>query len=158
MATLIIYEATIKTKCIYDEKLDAVFSLSDKPIWDTPAGSKKTLANRVLCFMLHGITSFYRILLSYYFTKQLCGRDLFARTKEVINAAESCRFLIVGIMTNNNSTNTTVFKLMGCASLSTVVKLPYDINFPKLNLCHVLKKCLESISRTRSHSRHRGNL
>lgn len=67
MATLIIDEASIKPNNIYDRKLDAVLG-----------GSKETLANRILCFVLHGITSSCRIPCSYYFTKQLNRRGLFA--------------------------------------------------------------------------------
>ncbi|KAH7958884.1 hypothetical protein HPB49_006121 [Dermacentor silvarum] len=142
MATLIIDEASIKPKCIYDKKSDAVFGLRDKPSSDTPGGSKETLANRVLCFVLHGIASSYRIPCSYYFTKQLSGRDLFAWTKEVINAVESCGFLIVRIVTDNYSANTTMFKLMGNGYLSTVVEHPHDDNrviFLSFDPCHVLK-------------------
>ncbi|KAH6940612.1 hypothetical protein HPB50_003012 [Hyalomma asiaticum] len=38
MATLIIDEASIKPKCIYDRKLDTVFRWRDKPSSDTPDG------------------------------------------------------------------------------------------------------------------------
>ncbi|KAH7953707.1 hypothetical protein HPB49_011506 [Dermacentor silvarum] len=74
--------------------------------------------------------------------RQLSGRDLFAWTKEVINAVESCGFLIVRIVTDNYSANTTMFKLMGNGCLSTVVEHPHDDNrviFLSFNPCHVLK-------------------
>ncbi|KAH9378283.1 hypothetical protein HPB48_007093 [Haemaphysalis longicornis] len=54
MASLIIDEASIRPKCIYDRKADAVFGLKDKPGGDTPSSSKEVLANRVLCFVLQG--------------------------------------------------------------------------------------------------------
>ncbi|KAH9378894.1 hypothetical protein HPB48_018341 [Haemaphysalis longicornis] len=52
-ATLIIDESSVKPKCIYDRKSHAFFGLRDKPSSDTPGGSKETLANRVMCFVLH---------------------------------------------------------------------------------------------------------
>lgn len=48
MASLIIDEASIRPKCIYDRKADAVFGLKDS---DTASSSKEVLANRVLCFV-----------------------------------------------------------------------------------------------------------
>ncbi|KAL1476480.1 hypothetical protein MTO96_036463 [Rhipicephalus appendiculatus] len=117
MASLIIDEASIKQKCIYDRKADAVFGLKDKPESSMANTAKEALANRVLCFVLHGTTSRYKIPCSYYFTKQLSGRDLFAWTKEVIAAVESCGFIIVRIVTNNYSANVTMFKHMDLRSL-----------------------------------------
>ncbi|KAL1471749.1 hypothetical protein MTO96_039763, partial [Rhipicephalus appendiculatus] len=82
MASLIIDEAAIKPKCVYDRKADTVFGLKDKPDNSAACSSTDTLANRVLCFVLHGVANPYRIPCAYYFTKQLSGRDLFAWTKE----------------------------------------------------------------------------
>ncbi|KAH6933448.1 hypothetical protein HPB50_015014 [Hyalomma asiaticum] len=141
MSTLIIDKASIKPKCIYDRKSHAVFGLRDKPSSDTPGGSKETLANGVLCFVLHGIASSYRIPCSYYFTKQLSGRHLFAWSKEVINVVESCGFFVCIVM-DNFSANTTMFKLMGSGCLWAVVEHPYDtirVVFLSFDLCHVLK-------------------
>ncbi|KAL1478898.1 hypothetical protein MTO96_052284 [Rhipicephalus appendiculatus] len=117
MASLIIDEASIKQKCIYDRKADAVFGLKDKPESSMANTAKEALANRVLCFVLHGTTSRYKIPCSYYFTKQLSGRDLFAWTKEVIAAVESCGFIIVRIVTDNYSANVTMFKHMAVEHL-----------------------------------------
>lgn len=142
MASLIVDEAAIKPKCIYDRKADAVFGLRDKPANSMPCSSRETLANRVLCFVLHGITNSYRIPCSYYFTKQLSGRDLFAWIKEVISAVESCGFVIVRIVSDNYSANTTMFKHMGNGCLSTVVNHPHDherIIFLSFDPCHILK-------------------
>ncbi|KAH9384353.1 hypothetical protein HPB48_026360 [Haemaphysalis longicornis] len=43
MASLIIDEASIRPKCIYDRKADAVFGLKDKPGGDTPSSSKEII-------------------------------------------------------------------------------------------------------------------
>ncbi|KAH6944764.1 hypothetical protein HPB50_004968 [Hyalomma asiaticum] len=141
MASLIIDEASIKPKCIYDRKSDTVFGIRDKPENTASCSKNETLANRVLCFVLHGITTSYKIPCSYYFTKQLNGRDLYAWTKDVIAAVEDCGFVIIRIATDNYSANT-MFKLMGNGSLSTVVKHPHDIEriiFLSFDPCHVLK-------------------
>ncbi|KAH6933672.1 hypothetical protein HPB50_017489 [Hyalomma asiaticum] len=142
MASLIIDEASIKQKCIYDRKADAVFGLKDKPESSMTNPPNEALANRVLCFVLHGTTSRYKIPCSYYFTKQLRGRDLFAWTKEVIAAVESCGLIIVRTVTDNYSANVTMFKLMGNGSLNTVVRHPHDTSrviFLSFDPCHVLK-------------------
>lgn len=142
MASLIIDEASIRPKCIYDRKADAMFGLKDKPGSDTASSSKEVLANRVLCFVLHGLSSKYKIPCSYYFTKQLSGRDLFAWTKEVIAAVESCGFIVARIVTDNYSANATLFKHMGNGSLQTIVSHPHDDNriiLLSFDPCHVLK-------------------
>lgn len=142
MASLIIDEASIRPKCIYDRKADAVFGLKDKPGGDTPSSSKEVLANRVLCFVLQGLSSKYKIPCSYYFTKQLSGRDLFTWTKEVIAAVELCGFVVTRIVTDNYSANVTLFKHLGSGSLQTVVRHPHDdsrIILLSFDPCHVLK-------------------
>ncbi|KAH6948094.1 hypothetical protein HPB50_022819 [Hyalomma asiaticum] len=109
----------------------------------------------VLCFVLHGTTSRYKIPCSYYFTKQLSGRDLFAWTKEVIAAVESCGFIIVRIVTDNYSANVTMFKLMGNGSLNTVVRHPHDTSrviFLSFDPCHVLKNATCSSTRVEGRS------
>ncbi|KAG0423688.1 hypothetical protein HPB47_000533 [Ixodes persulcatus] len=142
MASLIIDEAAIKPKCIYDRKSDVVFGIRDKPESGAPRTKNETLANRVLCFVLHGVASSYKIPCSYYFTKQLSGRDLYAWTKDVISAAEECGFVVIRIVTDNYSANRTMFKLMGNGSLSTIVKHPHDDErdiFLSFDPCHVFK-------------------
>lgn len=141
MASLIIDEASIKAKCIYDRKGDAVFGFKDRPD-SSSSNTQGILANRVLCFVLCGTNSQYKIPCSYYFTKQLSGKDLFQWTKEVIAAVESCGFNIVRIVTDNYSANTTLFKHMGNGSLRTVVTHPHDSNrviFLSFDPCHVIK-------------------
>ncbi|KAH7957081.1 hypothetical protein HPB52_015086 [Rhipicephalus sanguineus] len=142
MASLIIDEASMKQKCIYDKKADAVFGLKDKPESSMAKTAKEALENRVLCFELHGTTSLRKIPCSYYITKQLSGRDLFAWTKEVIAAVESRGFIIVRIVTDNYSANVTMFKHMGNGNLNTVVRHPHDANrviLLSFDPCHVLK-------------------
>ncbi|KAH7957884.1 hypothetical protein HPB52_024049 [Rhipicephalus sanguineus] len=56
MASLIIDEAAIKPKCVYDRKADTVFGLKDKPDNSAACSSTDTLANRVLCFVLHALS------------------------------------------------------------------------------------------------------
>lgn len=142
MASLIIDEAAIKPKCVYDRKADIVFGLKDKTSDSAAGSSAETLANRVLCFVLHGVANSYRIPCAYYFTRQLSGRDLFAWTKEVISAVESCGFVIVRIVTDNYSANVTMFKHMGSGCLSSVVPHPHDsdrVIFLSFDPCHILK-------------------
>ncbi|KAH9366648.1 hypothetical protein HPB48_000591 [Haemaphysalis longicornis] len=142
MASLIVEEASIKPKCAYDRKADAVYGFKDKPVNSAARTSGEALANRVLCFVLHNVTNSYKVPCAYYFKKQLSGRDLFAWTKEVIAALESCGFLIVRIVTDNYSANVTMFTHMGNGHLSTVVAHPHDPNrvmFLSFYPCHVLK-------------------
>ncbi|KAH9367822.1 hypothetical protein HPB48_008077 [Haemaphysalis longicornis] len=61
MASLLIGEAAIKPKCVYDRNSDVVFGIKDKPKNGEPRNTNETLANRVLCFVLHGVTSSYEI-------------------------------------------------------------------------------------------------
>uniref|UniRef100_A0A224YVA8 p-20 hm n=1 Tax=Rhipicephalus zambeziensis TaxID=60191 RepID=A0A224YVA8_9ACAR len=142
MASLIIDEAAIKPKCVYDRKADTVFGLKDKPDNSAACSSTDTLANIVLCFVLHGVANSYRIPCAYYFTKQLSGRGMFAWTKEVICAVESCGFVIVRVVTDNYSANVTMFKHMGNGCLSTAVPHPHDsdkVIFLSFDPCHILK-------------------
>lgn len=142
MVSLIIDEASIKPKCLYDRKADTIFGFKDRPNDGAPCSADGTLANRVLCFVLQGVTSTYRIPCSYYFTKQLSGRDLFAWVKEVIASVELCGFVVVRIVTDNYFANKTMFKLLGNGCSSTTVSHPLDndrVIFLSFDPCHILK-------------------
>ncbi|KAH6937739.1 hypothetical protein HPB50_003746 [Hyalomma asiaticum] len=140
MASLIIDEASIKQKCIYDRKADVVFGLKDKPESNMTTHRKKPLPTESSA--LFCITSRYKIPCSYYFTRQLSSRDLFAWTKEVTAAVESCGFIIVRFVTDNYSANVTMSKFKVNGSLNTVVRHPHDtirVIFLRFDPCHVLK-------------------
>lgn len=60
----------------------------------------------------------------------------------MISAVERCGFLIVHIVTDNYSANTTMFKLIGSGCLSTMVEHPHDsswVTFLRFDPFHVLK-------------------
>lgn len=69
MASLIVDEASIKSKCIYVSKADAIFGLKNKPDNIMANPPKEALTNRVLFFILHGTMTRYEIPCSYYFKK-----------------------------------------------------------------------------------------
>lgn len=130
-SSLIIDEMYIKSQLQYDKKLDNFFGSNDVKIHvaritdtskecsstnetvDETSPEKKRkkepeLANNLLCFLLVGLSTQYRLPVAFFFSRQLCGKDLFVLTKHVLAEVEAIGFKIVRIVTDNHKVNANV--------------------------------------------------
>ncbi|KAG8176027.1 hypothetical protein JTE90_024669 [Oedothorax gibbosus] len=124
-ASIIIDEMAIQPKCLYDKPSDTVFGFSsdDK--------DKKVLANRLLCFVIHGLSINYSIPCAYYFTKNLAGKKLYSLFLSVLKEVEECGFIIVRVVTDNHKTNVLFFKkLSKSKQMQHKIEHPLDENRP----------------------------
>lgn len=134
-SSLIIDEMAIQPKCQYDRGTDTVFGFTSRE-------EKKVLANRLLCFVLSGLSTSYRIPCAYFFTKNLSGKLLFELTLEVIKEVEKCGFLIVRVVTDNHKSNVVLFKKLSQGSMKPSVPHPCDesrLLFLSFDPCHIIK-------------------
>ena len=133
-ASLIIDEMAIQPKCLYDKGLDMVFGFS--------GAKKKVLANRLLCFVINGLSTNYQIPCAYFFTKNLSGKKLFSLTSKVISEVENCGFLIVRVVTDNHKSNALMFRKFSQGKIKPVIPHPCDdkrLLFLSFDPSHIIK-------------------
>lgn len=107
--SLIIDEMSIQQKVIYDKQVDKIFGLVDMGTADNTT-TVPEVANRLLCFVLRGLSTAYVIPVGYYFTRALKHDKLFSMTMEVMEAAEQAGFRVARVVTDNHQTNVALFK------------------------------------------------
>lgn len=110
--SLIIDEMSIQQKVIYDRQIDKMFGLVDVGSEDGPEQYSTTTpqgANRLLCFVLRGLSTRYVIPVGYFFTRCLKGDQLYFMTLEVMKAIEA-GYRVVRVVTDNHQTNVSLFK------------------------------------------------
>lgn len=137
--SLIIDEMAIKSEYVFDTKLDSFFG---KKSCSTNSNEENVLANRLLCFVLCGLTSTYRIPCSYYFTKQLTGKELFDMAVTVLKEIEKLGFVVVRVVTDNHKTNVAMFRLFNGGKLAEVVEHPCNSSrklFLSFDQNHIIK-------------------
>ncbi|KAH6927348.1 hypothetical protein HPB50_001999 [Hyalomma asiaticum] len=75
ICTLIVDEMCIKPKLQYNKQQDCFVGHVDMGVANEPE-SEAVLANSLLCFVINGLSTSYRIPVSYFFTKGLNGFQL----------------------------------------------------------------------------------
>lgn len=112
---------------------------------DTELGQKDTspvLANSLLCFVISGLTTPFRIPVAYYFTKGLTGNELYKLIIFVMKKVEACGFKNVRLVTDNHKVNVNAMKLLGNGLVTYRTEHPCDPDrqlFMSFDPCHVLK-------------------
>ncbi|XP_049520350.1 uncharacterized protein LOC119445244 isoform X1 [Dermacentor silvarum] len=107
--SLIIDEMAIDQKVIYDRQVDKIFGLVDMGTAEQST-SLPLVANRLLCFVLRGLSTAYIIPVGYFFTRCLKNDKLFSMTMEVMKAVEQVGFRVARVVTDNHQTNVSLFK------------------------------------------------
>uniref|UniRef100_A0A1E1X262 Putative tick transposon n=1 Tax=Amblyomma aureolatum TaxID=187763 RepID=A0A1E1X262_9ACAR len=107
--SLIVDEMSISQKVVYDRQVDKIFGLVDMGPEDQPSTAPQ-VANRLLCFVLRGLSTAYVIPVGYFFTRCLKNDKLSTMTMEVMKAVEDVGFRVLRIVTDNHQTNVALFK------------------------------------------------
>ena len=151
LCSLVVDEMSIKQQLQYDNKLDSFFGERDHLPNNTSKisedksekGKLPILANRLLCFMICGLSMKYRLPAGYFFTKQLTGSQLHTLTMSVIHQIEECGFIVLRLVTDNHKTNVCMMKkFSGSKTLKTEIPHPEDPKRPlflAFDQCHILK-------------------
>lgn len=83
LCSLIIDEISIQQKVVYDRQIDKIFGLVDMGSEDGPEEYSATtprVANRLLCFVLSGLSNRYVIQVGYIFARYLQDDQLYCMT------------------------------------------------------------------------------
>lgn len=145
--SIIVDEMAIKSQMQYDSKLDVFLGQEDvskhvQKSCNESSGKKVQLANSMLFFMIQGLSTNYRIPVAYFFSKQLCGRDLHALTLNVLKEVEAIGFSVVRIVADNHKTNVCMMKLLAGGKLTHEIPHPLCSErklFLSFDPCHIIK-------------------
>lgn len=131
--SLIIDEMAIQQKVVYDRQVDKIFGLVDMGIDSSEASSSGTpqVANRLLCFVIRGLSTAYIIPVGYFFTRCLRNDELKKMTLSVMQAIEDAGFHVTRIVTDNHKTNAALFRSMSeDKTLQHVIAHPFREDDP----------------------------
>ncbi|KAH9366530.1 hypothetical protein HPB48_010316 [Haemaphysalis longicornis] len=118
VCSLIVDEMRIKPKLQYNKQRDCFVGHVDMGVANE-AGAEPVLANSLLCFIINGLSTAYRIPVACFFTKGLNGKQLSTLTRHVMNKVEEAGFTILRFVSDNHKVNA-----------------PFLLSF---DFCHVLK-------------------
>lgn len=143
IVSMIANEMAIKERLLYNKASDKFIGIvNTEGIYDSKIGKYPTLANKLLCFVVHGLSKKFTIPAAYFFVKSLQGSDLFLLVQRVIKAVEETGFLVLRVVTNNHRTNLSMFKHFGGGELKTFVPHPCDPErklYLSFDYCHLIK-------------------
>nr|XP_050032240.1 uncharacterized protein LOC126528390 [Dermacentor andersoni] len=140
VCSLIVDEMKIKEKLQYNKQQDCFVGHADVSL--EQQGGDLTLANSLLCFLITGLSTSYRIPVAYYFTKGLAGPQLHKLLIFVLEKVEACGFRVVRLVSDNHKVNVNAMKLLGDGLLTYRITHPCDCDrllFLSFDPCHVLK-------------------
>ena len=124
IATLQIDEMTIKPSEKYNRNFGKYFGGVDMGgVIEVP---ENRLANKVLAFVLSGLSTHYTIPVAIFLVNQLTAEQQTKLTVHVIERVEVSRFKVFRLVTDNLSTNTKMFTLLNNKVLCDVVPHPVD--------------------------------
>ncbi|KAH7938025.1 hypothetical protein HPB49_019298 [Dermacentor silvarum] len=108
---------------------------------DDPA-NEPLLANSLLCFLINGLSTSYRITVSYFFTKSLSGSQLSQLVRSVIENVEESGFKVDRLVADNHKINVSAMTDLCGGFLTYRIEHPVDpdrLLFLSFDCCHVLK-------------------
>lgn len=117
----------IKGKLQYHKQRDCFVGHVDAHLEQGEQGNSNiVLANSLLCFVISGLTTPFRIPAAYYFTKGLAGYQLHELIIFVIKKVEACGFRIVWLVADNHKLNVNAMKLLRNGILTYRTEHPCD--------------------------------
>ncbi|KAJ3651517.1 hypothetical protein Zmor_017552 [Zophobas morio] len=131
---------SIKEKMIYSRSEDHIYGLDD--VRSKVVGEKPKIANKMLCFVIHGLSTKSTIPAGYYFHASLTTSDFYTLEMDVLRTLTNCRFIVLKLVTDNMSSNTALFKKLCQGSLQNLISHPFLEYIPLFlssDYCHALK-------------------
>ena len=139
---LIVDAAAIKPVEAYMKNVDKLVGHVDMAGVVEPV-EEGALANKLLTFVINGLSKSFSIIVGYFLVKKLTASQLLELTKHVIKEIEALGFQVEGLVADNASTNTKMFKLLNPEGiLCHQVPHPNDkkrILFLSFDSSHIIK-------------------
>ena len=158
ICSLIVDDMSIKEKLCYSRTEDKFYGLETTNESSQTIGKKPTLANKMLCYVVHGMTTKYTIPAGYFFHRTLKNIDFVNLTLKVMKLLHNCGFTVLRIVTDNHKSNVALFKSLSSSNnLMTHIQHPIEPTIPlfmSFDYCHIIKN-LRNIFL--DHDMHSGN-
>nr|XP_050022891.1 uncharacterized protein LOC126516841 [Dermacentor andersoni] len=139
--SLIMDEMRIKPKLQYNKQQDCFVGHADVGEVNDPA-NEPLLANSLLCFLINGLSTSYRIPVSYFFTKNLSGSQLSQLVRSVIKNVEESGFKVDRLVADKHKINVSAMRDLCGGFLTYRIEHPVYPDRPlflSFDCCHVLK-------------------
>jgi hypothetical protein len=92
VCSLVVDDMAVRESISYSKAEDRIFGLETINQSQDKIGAKPVIANQLLCFVIYGLSTKYIIPASYFFHRQLTGKDLYKLTLEVLKMLSECGF------------------------------------------------------------------
>ncbi|KAL1466361.1 hypothetical protein MTO96_042785 [Rhipicephalus appendiculatus] len=129
VCSLVVDETRIKQKLTYNKQRDAFVGdvdLGPELEHLAPASDGENLANSLLCFLLCGLHSRYKIPAGYFFTKGCTGEQLAEVIRHVVIKTASIGFDIVRVVTDNHKINVNAMDILSGGEAKIQAPHPAD--------------------------------
>ena len=140
LCSLVVDDIEIKEKLECSRPDDTFYGISI--MTKHRLGKKAFLANKLLCFVIHGLSTKYTTPIGYFFHKTLSTDRFFEITMEIMEKVHSCGIKILQIVSDNHKSNVALFKKIGNGQLKVRVAHPADpqlLLFCNFDYCHIVK-------------------
>jgi len=140
LCTIMFDEMSIKPQCKFVKQVGRVIGRAS--LWNRNKFESAPLANKLLCFVLTGLTFHYRIPVAYFLTKDLDSEAQLEMLESIIRSCEDVGFKIVRAVCDCISFNVKTFVGLCGGELKCHVPHPCDPNrklFISFDPCHVVK-------------------
>lgn len=104
-------EMAIKPAVAYEKAIDNAAGFVDTRD-PSPSALSNPVAGHPLCFVYAGLSTSFRVLVTYYFTKGLHGAQLYGLLLNVLRQVEGACFHVMRAVANNQRMNVTAFNIL----------------------------------------------
>jgi hypothetical protein len=143
VCSLVVDDMAIRESVYYSKAEHRIFGLETVTNKSSnKIGTKPVIANQLLCYVVHGLSTKYVIPASYYFHRQLNSKELYKLTLDVLKLLADCGFKVIRIVGDNHKNHVALFKHFGNGMLQNVIAHPYNPGlkfFMSFDYCHALK-------------------
>jgi hypothetical protein len=141
VCSLVVDDMAIKEKLEYNRSEDKFYGLPSIPT-NNPMGKRPVLANKLLCFVIHGLSTKYTIPVGYFFHKTLSSERFHQITLDILKLVHRLGFKVLRLVSDNHKSNVALFKSLGSGELKTRIQHPVEPQMPlflSFDYCHVIK-------------------
>jgi hypothetical protein len=138
--SIIIDDMSIKEKMSYSRSEDVIHGLENTQA--QLIGEKPKLANKMLCYVLHGLSTKYTIPVGYFFHETMNTEKFHSLTMKVLNLVTNKSFIVLRMVTDNHASNVALFKKLSNGTMQNYIPHPVLDNVPlflNFDFCHAIK-------------------
>ena len=73
-------------------------------------GTRTQIANKLLCFVIHGFYRKFTIPVAYFFSRGTSGKQLYEMTMCILHEVTNCGFNIIRLIGDNHKSNVALFR------------------------------------------------